>query len=174
MKMNRFVVFCAGAMMLLPAFSRAKNLAITPDNTDLAVSFVDGVLTGKAAEMPKECTDVQLDDAQKAALKQAKFDYMKQKNTLDATVKNSWMDYAFTLGSATSTRDQGVTALTGVKDAMTAAGMAKGEFELKVFFDILRPEQRENALTCVMKMMKQKWMDDLRKKCSQLPPEPKP
>ncbi|WP_415063224.1 hypothetical protein [Bdellovibrio sp.] len=171
--MNRFVIFCAGLCLTAPALSQASTEMINDENTALAETFVDEIALG-GAKPPVTCDGLQLDDTQKAALKQAKWEYKKQKNTTDAAVKNAWMDYSHTLKSMTSTKDDGMTAAVGVKDAMTAAGMAKADFELKVFYDILRPEQREPALKCVMKMMKQRMMEKLKRMCSKLPPESKP
>ncbi len=168
MKLNRFVVLCIGFSLMMPALSQAR-VDISDENTELGETFTAEILADRAQQTPKECDDVGLDDAQKASLKQASWDFMKQKNTLGAAAKNAWMDYAFTLASSASTRDQGTAAFGAARDATVALGNAKGDFEIKIFYDILRPEQRENAMKCIMKMMKQKMQDELKKKCAAMP-----
>ncbi|WP_374074153.1 hypothetical protein [Bdellovibrio bacteriovorus] len=170
MKMNRMVMLAAGLCMMAPALSQART-EILSENTELGMTFVD--LASRPRNL-EDCQGLTLDDAQKTALKQAKFEYMKQKNTLDATAKNAWIDYAHTLMDMASTKDQGTAAGGVVKDAMGAAGQAKLDFEIKVFYDILKPEQRETAFKCIMKHMKQKMADKLKRACSKLPPETKP
>lgn len=172
MKMNRLVAFSAGLMMLVPVLSNAKGVAVGEEGSDVALTFVEQVTSHPRGI--SNCEGVTLDEAQMMALHTAKFAYMKQKNTLDAVTKNAWMDYMHTLGDMASTRDQGVAAATAMSDAVTAGGAAKSEFEIKVFFDILKPEQRMPAMKCVMAAMKQKMQDDLKKKCAMLPPKGKP
>lgn len=169
MKMKCLVTLSASLLMMAPALSNAKVQIIGEEGHELGLILAEQVFTHPAPIL-KDCAEVTLDDVQKMALKQAQYDYMKQKNLLDATTRNAWMDYVHTLADSASTKDQGVTAATVVRDSMTASGNAKSDFEIKLFFEILKPEQREPALVCIMKSMKQKMQDELKKKCAKLPP----
>ncbi|MNY66536.1 hypothetical protein D3C86_2039780 [compost metagenome] len=80
------------------------------------------------------------------------------------------MDYGTTLSDAASTKDQGVAAGTAVKDAFNKMGDLKMNFEIGVFYDILKPEQREPAMKCAMQHMKDMMKKKLEKMCKNLKP----
>ncbi len=172
MKVSRIVALSAGVMMMIPTLSNARTKMASEGSRDLAVTFSEQAL-GQPNSGPTlvNCEGVQLDEVQKAALKVAHFDFMKKKNTLEAVSKNAWIDYGHTLADPTSTKDQGTAAAAAVKDAMVSYGSAKTEFELNVFYDILKPEQREPALICIMAEMKKKMTDELKKKCALMDPK---
>ncbi len=75
---------------------------------------------------------------------------------MGAELKNSMLDLMKTFSSATSTRDDGVAAQAAVKSKMDPLMMAHNELGLKIFFDILKPEQRAPAMKCLMDMKKSK------------------
>ncbi|MFM6928898.1 MAG: Spy/CpxP family protein refolding chaperone [Bdellovibrio sp.] len=156
MKKNTLSLLTAVAICA-PALSFAANaqpLKLVEDS-NFALEFGTAVIT-PAADMPASCNDVKLDDTQKMQIKDACFDFKKQKNTLGADLKNAMMDEMKTFSSATSTRDQGVAAQAMVKEKMDPLVTAHNELGLKVFYDILKPEQREAAMQCLMDWMKMK------------------
>lgn len=145
------------AALCAPALSfaaTAQPLKLV-ENSNFALDFGNAMIT-PAADMPASCAEVKLDDTQKMQIKDACFDFKKQKNTLGAEVKNAMMDAMKTFSSATSTRDDGVDAQAMVKEKMDALVMAHNDLSLKVFYDILKPEQREPAMRCLMDWMKMK------------------
>ncbi|MEK2646071.1 hypothetical protein [Bdellovibrio sp. BCCA] len=170
MKMNRMLMLCAGLCMMAPALSQAKSFE-SEDTVELGTAAVEIAAHPHGLQ---NCQGLTLDDAQKMALRQAAFDFIKQKNTLGATAKNAWIDYANTISDMASTKDQGIAAGAAAKDAMMALGQAKLDLEIKVFYDILKAEQREPAFKCIMKQMHQKMMDKMKRMCSKMPPEKKP
>lgn len=117
-----------------------------------------------------ECPGLTLDDTQKASLKTAMFNFQKGMNLAKAETKNAMMDYGMTLSDAASTRDQGVAAGTAVKDAFNKMGDLKMNFEIGVFYDILKPEQRGPAMKCAMQHMKDMMKKKLEKMCKDLKP----
>ncbi|WII73640.1 Spy/CpxP family protein refolding chaperone [Bdellovibrio sp. 22V] len=166
--MNRLMTFTAGLCLFLPAFANANPALALDEDQEIAMTLVEAL---EKPHHPQECEQVQLDDAQKTALREAKFAYAKQKNTTDAALKNAWMDYVHTLVDTTSTKDIGLAAANNLKTTAMTAGTAKMNFELKVFYDILKPEQRMPALRCTMKIKRQKMMERLIERCSKLPPK---
>ncbi|MNL29486.1 hypothetical protein D3C87_1511690 [compost metagenome] len=157
--------------MMGSSISIAKEEPVKLEVTDpqaMATTLAEGLIAG---DMPKECTDVALDDVQKGQIKDAYFDFRKQKNTLDAEIKNGYMDLSKTMMSATSTKDEAAANVDTLKNSMMELGTAKADFELKVFYDILKPEQRSPAFKCIMKKMKMIAEAKLRKACKLLPPE---
>ena len=143
---------CAPALSFAATTKQPLNLI---ENGNFALEFGTAVIA-PSADMPASCADVKLDDTQKMQIKDACFDFKKQKNTLGAEVKNAMMDSMKVFSSATSTRDQGVDAQAMVKEKMDALVAAHNDLGLKVFFDILKPEQREAAMQCLMDWMKMK------------------
>lgn len=142
---------CAPALSFA-AMTQPVNLI---ENGNFALEFSNAVIT-PTADMPASCMAVNLDDTQKMQIKDACFDFKKQKNTLGAEVKNAMMDSMKTFSSATSTRDDGMAAQGMVKQKMDALVMAHNDLGLKVFYDILKPEQRAPAMQCLMDWMKMK------------------
>jgi hypothetical protein len=168
MNVKAFVMCASAATIMAPSLSIAKTVEkIEPTETlSMAVNLADAV---SDREMIKECTDMNLDETQKGQIKDAYFDFRKQKNTLEAEIKNSWMDVSKTMMSATSTKDEASAQMDTLKDNMGSLGDAKSEFELKVFYDILKPEQRAPAFKCIMKRMKAAALAKLKKACKALP-----
>lgn len=152
MKMNKYVMAVIGLCMMAPALSQAAREHNRPVIPDVSEVIVDEVIAARPGNSPKECAQINLDDAQKSALKAAKFDYHKQRNTLIAAERNAQMDFARTLSDAKATRDQALAAASAAKDAMMATRQAKTDFSIKIFMDILKPEQRAPAMTCIAKM----------------------
>ncbi|MGE5086154.1 MAG: Spy/CpxP family protein refolding chaperone [Bacillota bacterium] len=156
MKQKSLFLLTATALCA-PALSFAANLQPSNliENSNFALQF-GNVVMNPQADMPASCNDIKLDDTQKMQIKDACFDFKKQQNTLGAEVKNAMMDSIKTFSSATSTRDEGVDAQAMVKEKMDALVMAHNDLGLKVFYDILKPEQRAPAMQCLMDWMKQK------------------
>jgi hypothetical protein len=138
------------------------------DQEHMAYSLAEGIVN---KDLPKECEDVGLDDTQKTQIADAYFDFKKQKNTLEADIKNALMDLSKTMMSATSTKDEATADSDALKGKMMDFANARSEFDLKVFYDILKPEQRAPAFKCIAKKMKKVAEEKLRKACKNLPPE---
>lgn len=180
MKLNAMVL---AALMLSPLMLKAQPTVIEPltneERGEVAV-WVDsldrherGDRDGRRddrRERPKqkECPGLTLDDTQKAALKTAMFTFTKDMNIAKAETKNAMMDYGMTLSDAASTREQGVTSGTALKDAFNKMGDLKMNFEIGVFYDILKPEQREPAMKCAMEHMKDMMKKKLEKLCKDM------
>ncbi|MDG0816006.1 hypothetical protein [Bdellovibrio svalbardensis] len=157
------------AALALPAHAATPVDETQDDQGKMVVSMVEQNLFNPLA-MPASCTAVMLDDTQKASMKQAYFEFAKQKNTLSAEVKNAWLDVRHTFMSKDSTKDEGTAALTAAKTAMNNLGDAMGMLSIKIFYDILKPEQREPAWKCMMDLKKMKNEEMLRAMCAKLPP----
>lgn len=161
------------AAMTLPAHAAAPTEEAQDNQGEMVVTMVEQNLFNPLA-MPASCTAVNLDATQQASLKQAYFDFAKQKNTLGAIAKNAWLDVRHTFMSKDSTKDDGTNALTASKTAMGNLGDAMGALSLKVFYDILKPEQRESAWMCMTDLAKMRKQKMLREMCANLPPAPTP
>ncbi|MNL10094.1 hypothetical protein D3C87_1308840 [compost metagenome] len=181
MKMNAMIL---AAFMLAPLMTKAQTTIIEPltneERGEVAV-WVDSLGHDRddrddrdddRRRRPKqtECPGLTLDDTQKASLKTAMFAFQKGMNLAKAETKNAMMDYGMTLSDAASTKDQGVAAGTAVKDAFNKMGDLKMNFEIGVFYDILKPEQREPAMKCAMQHMKDMMKKKLEKMCKNLKP----
>ncbi|MGZ3773298.1 MAG: hypothetical protein ACXVCY_05915 [Pseudobdellovibrionaceae bacterium] len=150
----------------------ANETQISQENNEPdIVVMVESVLSS-SSQMPASCTAMKLDDSQMAALQQAHFDYAKQRNTLVATIKNAWLDVNHMFMSKDSTKEQGMNSLMAVKTSENALFDAAGMLGLKVFYDILKPEQRMGAWMCMKDLEKMKRENILRKMCAMLPPVP--
>ena len=179
MKMNAMIL---AACMLAPLMTKAQPTIVEPltneERGEVAV-WVDSLdhhdrdgRRDDRRERPKqtECPGLTLDDTQKASLKTAMFNFTKDMNIAKAETKNAMMDYGMTLSDAASTRDQGVASGTALKDSFNKMGDLKLNFEVGVFYDILKPEQREPAMKCAMKHMKDMMKKKLEKLCKDMKP----
>ncbi|MBO9667450.1 MAG: hypothetical protein J7501_11645 [Bdellovibrio sp.] len=155
MKIGALVKLAAVCTLAVPAMSTATTLSPGPMDSYTAFEYTSQVIHPRA-DMPKSCEDVALDDTQKMQIMDAHFEYMKQKNTMSAEIKNAMMDYTKVLGSSTSVRDDAVAAQNTLKEKFGNLGAATGDFTLKVFYDILKPEQRAKALECIKDIHKTK------------------
>lgn len=184
MKLNAMVL---AACMLAPLMVKAQSPVVEPltneERGEVAV-WVDsldhhnrdrGDRDGRRdrddrRDRPKqtECPGLTLDDTQKASLKTAMFKFTKDMNLAKAETKNAMMDYGMTLSDAASSREQGVAAGTALKDAFNKMGDLKMNFEIGVFYDILKPEQREPAMKCAMQHMKDMAKKKLEKLCKDM------
>lgn len=169
MKVKCMVTAMAAAALLSPVLAQANELNLEAmSSPEMAFPMVEGLVRAQA-DMPQACQDLNLDDTQKSQLKTAHFNFMKEKNTLQAEVKNAQMDLVQTITDSTSTKDQGTEKMTAMKTSMGKLGDAMGNFQLNVFYDIMKPEQRENAWKCMMAMKKQMMQERLKKICSSMP-----
>jgi hypothetical protein len=181
MKMNAMIL---AACMLAPLMTKAQTAIVEPltneERGEVAV-WVDSLnhngdhrdgRRDDRRERPRqtECAGLTLDDTQKASLKSAMFTFTKDMNLAKATTKNAMLDYGATLSDAASTRDQGVASGTALKDAFNKMGDLKMNFEIGVFYDILKPEQREPAMKCAMEHMKDMMKKKLEKMCKDMKP----
>jgi hypothetical protein len=175
MKMNAMIL---AACMLAPLMTKAQSPIVEPltneERGEVAVwvDSLDHHDRDDRRERPKEteCPGLTLDDTQKASLKTAMFSFQKSMNIAKAETKNAMMDYGVTLADAASTRDQGVAAGTALKDSFNKMGDLRMNFEVGVFYDILKPEQREPAMKCAMQHMKDAMKKKLAKMCKDMKP----
>ncbi|MFS4457727.1 hypothetical protein [Bdellovibrio sp. HCB2-146] len=161
MKMNRAMLMAA--FLAAPLMTKAAPAVepISSEEKGFVAVWADTVEQyGRDHTRAEECEGLTLDETQKTALKDAKYAFYKDMNIAKANLKNAMLDYTHTLASMTSTRDQGQASADALKASFNALGDIKMNFELKVFYDILKPEQREPAMKCFMKKM----TDDAKKK----------
>ena len=187
MKLNAMIL---AACMLAPLMSKAQApITVEPltneERGEVAV-WVDNMVSfdhkgdgrrddrsDDKKENPSDitnCPGLTLDDTQKTSLKTSMFKFQKDMNTAKAAIKNAMLDYGATLSNAASTRDQGVAAGAALKDAYNKMGDLKLNFEVGVFFDILKPEQRDAAMTCAMQNMKDMMKKRLQQMCKNMKP----
>jgi hypothetical protein len=183
MKMNAMIL---AACMLAPLMTKAQSPIVEPltneERGEVAV-WVDSINNHdhdrgdrddrrRDRDRPRqeECPGLTLDEMQKASLKTAMFTFQKDMNMAKAVTKNAMLDYGAALSSAASTRDQGVAAGNALKDAFMKMGDVKMNFEIGVFFDILKPEQREPAMKCAIQHMKDMMKKRLERMCKDLKP----
>lgn len=158
----------ASAAIAMPAFAAPTSVEVEQDNnSEIALAFSEGTLFNPLAA-PDVCATVGLDDTQKASLKQAYYEFAKQKNTLSAEVKNAMLDVLHTFMDTASTKDDANKSLTAAKTAMGNMGDAMGALQVKIFYDILKPEQRQPAFKCAMAWVKMKKTEKLKQICAGL------
>lgn len=160
----------ATAALTLPAHA-APIEENQDDQGTMVVTMVEQNLFNSLAT-PASCTAVNLDETQMASLKQAYFEFMKQRNTLNAVIKNAMLDVRHTFVNKDSTKEEGTTAVTALKTAKNGLDDAMGALSLKVFYDILKPEQRMSGWMCMKDLSKMKMEKKLREMCERLPPTP--
>lgn len=102
----------------------------------------------------KVCEKVNLDDKQKADLKDALFAHKKDKIQLRAALKLAALEYGRALGSATTEKGAADRAATVLSDGVGKLVVSATTFVNDVFFRILKPEQREAGLDCLKAKMK--------------------
>ncbi|HEX7673202.1 MAG TPA: hypothetical protein VF412_03475 [Bdellovibrio sp.] len=163
------------AALALPAFAAPSHAtAADPQEQDqMTLAFSEGTLFNPL-QTPSACSTLNLDDTQKNSLKEAYYNFAKQKNTLEAEVKNAMLDVRHTLLNTSSTKDDANASLAAAKTAMGNLGDAVGSLTTTIFYDILKPEQRQPALECAMAWAKMKKEQKLRQICASLPPQPQP
>lgn len=175
MKMNRTMLIAACLMAPLMTKAAAPVEPLTAEEKGNVAVWADTLgHHGRDHSRAQECEGLTLDDAQKAALKAEKFTFYKSMNLAKANLKNAMMDYTHTLADMNSTRDQGQAAGDALKASFNTMGDLKLNFELKVFYDILKPEQREPAMKCIMKKMKDAAKKKLQRACDRMKPTPAP
>lgn len=173
MSLKFMVTTMATAAILVPTWSQAAtDLSLeTMSSPEMAFPMTEGLIHAQE-EMPTACQQLVLDDTQKAQLKTAHFNFLKEKNTLEAEVKNAQMDVVYTITDAASTKDQGTEKMTTMKTSMNKLGDAMGAFQLNVFYDIMKPEQRETAWKCMMEMKQKMMQERLKRVCANMPKDP--
>lgn len=157
------------AAITFPAHAAKPIEEDLEDQTTMVVTMVEQNLFNTLT-MPASCATVGLDDTQKASLRQSYFEFMKQRNTLNAIIKNAWLDVRHTFVNKDSTKEEAMTSLTAAKNAKNGLDDAMGALAVKVFYDILKPEQREPGWKCMKDIAKMKGEEMLRKMCARLPP----
>ncbi|MGZ3768296.1 MAG: hypothetical protein ACXVCP_02115 [Bdellovibrio sp.] len=155
-----------------PAFAAMETDETYENHGEMVVTMMEQSLFPTQTQMPASCTAVKLDDTQKAALRQAYFDYSKQKNIMVANIKNAWLDVGHTLMSSTSTKDEGMNVLNAFRTSENALGQLMGTLASTVFYDILKPEQRMSGWMCMRDLEKMKRQKMLSEMCAKLPHNP--
>jgi Spy/CpxP family protein refolding chaperone len=140
-KMKRFTQLAVIAAFVTPAISQA-------DQAEMTVAMADSIVYAKS-DAPDSCKQVKLTEEQQTSLRDAFFDFNKAKKPLRKDVKTAFKEMKNTFSSATSTREDAVASQVNTGAKVTALAKLMGDFHLKVFFDILTPEQREPAMRCM-------------------------
>lgn len=160
---KQFFVLIAGICLAVPGLAMVED-----EEMGVADVFVADV--GNAPDaMPKQCDGLNLDAAQMKGIKDAHIVFMKEKNTHTAHLKNAMIDYKIALGSAESQRDNAVKAATDANGAVDALIGAKVMLDLKIMYDIVKPEQRASVLRCAMAMKQAKHAERMKKICQRKP-----
>ena len=92
------------------------------------------------------CKQVKLEDAQKAQLKEALYQYKKDRIQQRAALKLAALEYGKVLGSATTEKTAAATAAQALQGGVAKLVETSTSFLNNVFFNILKPEQREAGL----------------------------
>ena len=143
-------------LALVPAFAMAASYdtnvsmgqALTADYTSPSQK------AGDPHQLPADhpCVKLNLTDAQKASIKDLMYNTAEKGIQAEADLKKAFLTWGHTFMSATSTKDQGTAAQAAVMTAAMAAGQIEADMTLAITYDILQPEQRENAMMCAMAM----------------------
>ncbi|MNJ93431.1 hypothetical protein D3C87_111120 [compost metagenome] len=176
MKLKCVMTAATAIALMVPGMARAEVEQLdlgAMASSEMAYPMAETLL-GISAEEPQSCKDLVLDDTQKGQMKEAYFNFRKQRNTLGAEVRNAQLDVIHTVTDPASTKDQATAAVGTLKTAMGALGDANSAFHLTVFYDILKPEQRETAWKCMMDMKKMMMQEKLKRMCERMPKEPTP
>ncbi|WP_413293295.1 hypothetical protein ACLSU7_18085 [Bdellovibrio sp. HCB185ZH] len=139
--MKRFTQLAVIAAFVTPVIAQA-------DQAELTVTMADSIVYAKA-DAPDSCKQINLTAEQQTALKDAFLDFTEAKRPLRRDVKMAFRDMKRTFSSSTSTREEAVASQANVGAKVTALGKLMGDFQLKVFFDILTPAQRDPAMRCL-------------------------
>lgn len=139
--MKRLSQFAVVAAFVTPICAQANQ-------AELTVAMADSIVYAKA-DAPDSCKQVDLTAEQQTALRDAFFDFNTAKKPLKRDLKRSLKEMGRVFASSTSTRDNATAAQADVKAKMEALGTVMGDFQLKVFFDILTPVQRDPAMRCL-------------------------
>ncbi|QDK46150.1 hypothetical protein DOM22_13755 [Bdellovibrio sp. ZAP7] len=139
--MKRFTQLAVIAAFVTPVIAQA-------DQAELTVAMADSIVYAKA-DAPDSCKQVDLTAEQQTALKNAFLDFTAAKRPLRRDVKMAYRDMKRVFSSSTSTREDAIASQANVGAKVTAMGKLMGDFHLKVFFDILTPEQRDPAMRCL-------------------------
>ncbi|MGE3758915.1 MAG: hypothetical protein AB7H97_14230 [Pseudobdellovibrionaceae bacterium] len=151
-------------LMGLTVLAFAVSVNAAPTVTDIASpEFAKAFVAGAVPEAINplnhkphpSCEKVNLTPEQKSAIKEAFYIFAKEMTDIEGSLKKGIIDYAYALSTQSTTRDQGRESATAVTTAMTSLSATGTEFGLKIFFDILTPEQKEPAFECAMAKMKE-------------------
>ncbi|MGE0173138.1 MAG: hypothetical protein AB7T49_10145 [Oligoflexales bacterium] len=95
------------------------------------------------------CAEVNLAPEQKAALKDAIFEFRKELITLKAQVKIAKLTYDHTVTDSATLRTDAETVGNQIRDGVTNVIGAKIGFKTKILYDIVTPDQRLAAYRCM-------------------------
>ncbi|WP_413557773.1 hypothetical protein [Bdellovibrio sp. HCB209] len=139
---KRLSQLAIAAAFVTPLCAQAESTA------DLTVAMADSIVYSKA-DAPDSCKQVKLTEEQQVSLRDAFFDFNNAKKPLRKDVKKAMKDMKKVFSSSTSTREDAVASQADVKAKVETLGALMGDFQLKVFFDILTAEQRDPAMRCL-------------------------
>jgi len=105
-------------------------------------------------KMPQACKDANFTEDQKAKIKDAIYQNMRDKVQLDANLKLAFMTYAHTVMDKNSMKTDGETAAAGITDAVTKLTQSHLSLSNNIMYDIVTPDQREDAFKCVIALHK--------------------
>lgn len=105
---------------------------------------------GRWARVKKVCAKVEASDEQKTEIRDAAFAYKVAAAPLEATVKISKIKYVQNILASDGTAALATSAAADGIAAKTDLLEAKEALITKIFFEILKPEQRPAGLKCLM------------------------
>ncbi|WP_413575102.1 Spy/CpxP family protein refolding chaperone [Bdellovibrio sp. HCB290] len=138
-------------LAIVAAFA-VPSITLATTQEELTVSMVDTIVYAKA-EMPDSCKQVKLTEQQQTDLRGAYLEFNSQKKPMRADLKKAKKEMKKVFTASTSSKEDGIAAQADVGSKMMALGKLMGDFNLKVFFDILTPEQRDPAMRCLEDLM---------------------
>ncbi len=148
--------------------NNVSTMALSTDAMSLEMGISQETWDHNGHQMPQACQDVKLTDAQKQAIHMAMFDAQRAAVQLQANLKMSGMDYMKNLVAPEGNADQADKLGTDLSGNVAALVKNKLDFQNKVFFSILSPEQRHPALICEMMMRKMMMHKKLAKMCQDM------
>jgi len=172
MKLRSTLAVFAGFAMMAPMISKAAVTEAAPSK-GVGLTIVERIFEDKAP-MPEACRALNLEENQKAQIKDAYAQYKLDKQTQMVKVKTAHEALLMVLEDQNSTRSQAEASTSELKDTVVALADIKTKLDLNILYDILKPEQRQPATTCASAITKQKKQEDLKKVCAQMPADPNP
>jgi Spy/CpxP family protein refolding chaperone len=157
------LIVIVSALYALPAFSADTTDVTAADKpsgdtasqigefSDILASQNNGTGPANQEQSDKKqgpCGKVDLDEAQKAQVRDAVFASEKNKITLKASLQEAILSYKELVVNPSTTVDEANTASTAINTAKSTLGANRSELKNQILFSILRPEQRKPAIAC--------------------------
>ena len=153
----------AGAMAAVPEESQHSAVV----EAQIFAEAMDGNAVDEAAlpadetveqhrQRPNPCKAINADDAQKAAIKAYADKFKTDSAAQVAQVKEAYKNFSAVISDANSDRDAAMAATTAFNTATDSIRASVQAMKLDILYNVLKPEQRASALSCMMMKMAHK------------------